>query len=265
VLPLFLIAVMGLFGYLASNLLHQYEDLIAAYTKRSNQVRMIHLSESLDRYIKETGLYPASMNAFQSVAGYEQTAGLMNSWQGYAVSPAIVDANWTFKRMVLFANDPTIGVTQADYLAANHCGSGGYDTALSWCGSQKSMWYSRDERDDYQAAINNDRARTNRLSKKFVEYSNGYSTYPTLDKNNLSLGTNSLTSLATLAGYTGTASNCTGQYQYQGIPIDCSDMFNGWGKARAYQFFDSSHVMIVSETPIINASGTPVIISVDLT
>ena len=69
--------------------------------------------------------------------------------------------------------------------------------------------------------------------------------------------------LAALAGYAGTAANCSGQYQYRGIPIDCSDMFDSWGGKIGYQFESANHIILVSETPFYNSTGTRLVIPVD--
>jgi hypothetical protein len=86
-----------------------------------------------------------------------------------------------------------------------------------------------------------------------------------VDGSNNALATSSVISIAALVGYTGNARNCTGQYQYLGIPIDCNDMFDLWGGKVGYQFETDQHVIFVSEPPIFNGSGDRVIVAVDRT
>ena len=258
-------ALMTWASYASDRVTALYEELFTVYQSKVRHQQMIRLSESVSRYVSEMGSYPVSLAALVVTPGFEHVAGLLNNWQGYGLSPTLNDANWAYRRVVLFTNDPTTGTSTVNYLAANACGSGGYDTALSWCGTKTSMWYRQEGRDSFNDLIVNERARVNRLSQKFANYYNAQAAYPSKDEANVALAADSITGLATLVGYAGTATNCSGQYQYQGIPIDCSDMFNSWGLQVGYQFVDASHIILVSETRIVNATGATIIVAVDRT
>lgn len=263
------LAIWALFA--TERVVHQYDELIAWYESVTKQRQMIRLSESLNRYVREYGAYPASVNALVGTPGYEHVKGYRNSWQGYAFSGTLTDANWQFQRAVLFTFDPTTGSTANAYLAADNserangpaCGTGGFFAAVHWCGSRESMWYLMETRNDVNDQIVNERARLIRLTQKLANYYNGFGYYPKADGSNTPLAEDSVTSLAELVGYSGGASNCSGQYQFQGVPVDCTDMFNSWGRPVGYQFVNQSHIIIVSETPLVNASGDPVVIAVD--
>lgn len=250
-------------AYLSDSVAAQYDELYNMYVNSLRQTQMYRLAEGVAQYTGEKGSYPASLAVLSSTAGYEHVKALLNNWQGYGVSAAITDGVWTFKRAVTFTNDPTTGTTPSAYLATNACGTGGYDTATSWCGSKTSMWFRHETREGFNDQIMTERARMNRLSQKFANYYNANARYPTVDGSNVALAADSITALADLVGYAGTASACSGQYQYQGIPIDCSDMFNSWGTKVGYQFVSAAHIILVSETPILNSSGVPILVAVD--
>lgn len=239
----------------------QYKDLDAMYQSRWRKIAVVTLAEELERYNTETGSFPASVSAMTASAGYEHGKSSANSWQGYAVSPAINDGVWLFKRTVLFSNNPIGGVSTAAYLAANSCGTGGYDTATSWCGDPTSHWYRSETREQYQGQIVTQKARMNRMLQKLADYYNVNSKFPDKDAGSVALATNSMTTLKSLAGYGGTAGACTGTYTYMGVPVDCGDMFDQWGSPVGYQFVSSKHVILVSETPIFNTSGTRIVVS----
>jgi hypothetical protein len=270
-LPLFVLAAGIWITYLLGSAQDRVEQLHATYVSKIHQRQMVSLSEAIALYTRLYGTYPVSMSALAATPGFSYTASLVNGWQGYGLSPVITDTNWQFRRAVLFTNDPTKGVSVSAYLATNNisrpggpmCGVGGFNTAVTWCGSDTSMWYRAESRDEFNDRINNERARVNRLSRKFASYYNGNGNYPILDGSNTPLTVNSVTSLASLVGYAGGAGNCSGQFVYQGIPIDCGDMFNSWGLPIGYQFISGAHIILVSETPIINAAGVPLIIAVD--
>ncbi len=248
---------------IAENVLSQHEYLIDVYQSKARQHDMIRVAEALELYYRETNSFPASLPGLAATPGYEYLRSSLNSWQSLSVSPSLTDSVWTFRRAVAFTNDPTGGVTSSAYLASNECGIGGYDVATSWCGTKTSMWFRKETRDQFNEQVVTERARLNRLLQKFTDYKNTNDKYPDKDASNVALAASSITAIATLAGYAGTAITCTGQYQYQGIPIDCSDMFDSWGGKIGYQFESTSHIILVSETPIFNATGTRVFIPVD--
>lgn len=266
-------ALMIWLGTQVYNLSVQYDRLAEMYRTRVQQQEVVNIAESLEQYYQENASFPASLNALASTNGYEYIRSSMNASQGYAVSPSINDSVWRFNRAVFFYADRRFVGTDSDYLADNKCGTGDFDTAESWCGNKQSMWFRKESRERFNEQIVTQRARLNRLSGKFSTYYSGNGsyvygftqTYPKTDASNAPLAANSVYALATLAGYGGTATNCTGNFQYKGIPIDCEDMFDIWGGRIGYQFINDDHIILISESPIFNASGNRVVIASDRT
>lgn len=242
----------------------QHQQLAEVYQAKQKLRDMTRVAEALESYYRENNVLPASLAALTATSGFEDVASSLNTWQGYGVSPALTDGTWTFRRAVAFTNDPSTGVSISAYLAQNACGTNGYDTEIgSWCGAKTSQWFVKDTRQQLNDQIVTERAHLNRLSQKFADYFNTNGTYPDKDPLNVALATSSITPLANLAGYAGTAKNCAGQYQYRGIPIDCSDMFDMWGGAIGYQFEGANHIILVSEPPVFNATNARVVIAAD--
>lgn len=242
----------------------QNRDLGQMYQSRLRQMQLVLLAENLEQYFRETGSMPATVSALGSTGGFEHARGLTHNWQGYAVSPTLTDSVWQYKRAVLFSNDPTDGTTAAAYLAANACGSGGYDTASSWCGSKASQWYRQETRERFAGQIATQRARMSRLAQKLADYYNANGKYPDRDASNVALAADSINALATLAGCATAANACSGTFTYMTVPIDCGDMADMWGGTIGYQFASSTHVVLISETPIYDSTGTRLIVAVDL-
>lgn len=251
-------------GLLVNRLANQDLDVARLYQSQTRQARVVALAESLEQYVNETGVFPASTAVLTATTGFEHARSEVDNWQGYGVSPAINDGVWIFNRMVLFSNDPTSGVTTAAYLAANSCGTGGYTTAASWCGTKTSNWFRRETRERYNNLILTQRSRMNRLLQKFADYYNLNKKFPDKDQLNVALGADSITSLATLAGYAGAANACSSQFSYMGVPIDCGEMFDLWGGPIGYEFVSKQHIMLVSESPIFNNTGNRVVVTADL-
>lgn len=241
----------------------QNHDLARLYQSRIKYMQVIALAENIEQYYLEKSVFPSSIALLNGSSGFEHSRALTDNWQGYAVSPTITDSIWQFNRAVLLANDPSKGVSAASFLSSNSCGTGGYDTATSWCGSSTGKWFRRETRERYNEQITTQRARMNRLLQKLADYYNTNQQFPDKDSVGTALGVNSLTVLPVLASHGGSAGACSGTYSYMGIPVDCGDMYDLWGQPIGYQFVSAKHIILVSEPPIFNNSGNRVVVAAD--
>lgn len=241
----------------------QNHDLATLYQTRTKYMQVVSMAENIEQFYLEKATFPPSIPALAATTGFEHSRALADNWQGYAVSPTITDSVWQFNRAVLFSNDPSKGVNVASYLASNACGAGGYDTATSWCGAATGRWFRRETRERYNEQISTQRARMSRLLQKFTDYYNTNGKFPDKDSGGTALGLNSISNIAALAAFGGSAGSCSGTYTYLGVPIDCGDMYDVWGRVIGYQFVSSKHVLVISETPIFNNSGNRVVVAAD--
>lgn len=233
------------------------------YRGRVLQEQVVRVAEAVEEYHREVGSYPATLDELQNRPGFEHIKSYRNSWQQYMVSGSITDGVWTFNRSVTFQYDPAKGVTAANYLADNNCGTGDAATATSWCGSKKSSWYRSESREKAALQITTQRVRMTRFNQKLATYYSKNNFFPKKDSFGADIAVNSITPLRTLAGYAGSAGGCIGQYVWQGVPIDCADMFDIWGQDVGYQFITEDHIILVSESPFINDLGARVIVGAD--
>lgn len=259
--PILVLALAIWFTTIMDSLTIQNRELASRYRSWSKQQQLVGIAENIEQFYQEHGDFPASLTTLAAATGFEQVRGLADAWQTYAISPTLSDGVWQFSRAALFSQDPSRGTTSAQYLATNACGTGSFDTATSWCGSRDSRWYRRETRERYNDEIMTQRVRMMRTLQKFADYYNSNTSFPATDHLNAALGVGSITALATLAGYAGTATGCTGAYVYHGVPIDCADMYDLWGNAVGYQFESAKRVILVSETPIVNHSGNRVVVA----
>lgn len=257
------LAITTLLATLMFGVAQQHIDLAVMYQSRTQYMQVVNMAENIEQYAVENAAYPASLPVLQAASGFEQTKSLTNTWLGYGVSGNITDGTWTFTRAVLVINDPSKGVSTAQYMTNNACGVGSYSAATSWCGAATGKWFRRETRETYPSKITTQRARLNRLLQKFGDYYNTGGSFPDKDAANVALGANSINTLASLVSYAGTASGCTGTFSFLGMPVDCGDMFDLWGNPVGYQFVSSKHVLVTSETPIYDNLGNRVVVSAD--
>jgi hypothetical protein len=261
------LAVSMMLTTLMMGVASQHHDLATLYQSRTRWLQVQAMAESIQQYHAEKSVHPASIAALSATTGFHQTRSLTNAWQGYGLSPTINDGYWEFKRAVFISNDPSKGVDATTYLTNNRCGTGDYATAQSWCGAPTGKWFRSETREQYNEQISTQRVRIGRVMQKMATYYNNNQKFPNKNKSDVTLLDNSISTLAALAGFTGTAQTCGGAtsstYQFMGIPIDCADMFDLWGNAIGYQFINNKHIVVTSETPIYNNSGMRVIVAAD--
>lgn len=257
------LALSILLATLMGGVANQNHGLVTLYQSRTKYMQVVAMAENIEQFYLEHAAFPASLSALALSPGFEHSRALADNWQGYAVSPTIIDSVWQFNRAVLFSNDPSKGVNTTSYLNSNSCGVGGYDTAASWCGAATGRWFRRETRERYNEQITTQRARMNRLLQKFADFYNTNHKFPDLDSGGTALGSNSIGTIAALAAFGGSAGSCSGTYTYMGIPVDCGDLYDLWGQPVGYQFVSAQHIVLVSETPIYNNSGNRVVVAAD--
>jgi hypothetical protein len=263
-LAIFIVALFFWLSTVGASTASVFGGIATQYELRSKEVDMVKIGEAMELYYQEKGTMPPDLATLAATPGYEYIAARLNNWEAYSNTGQLTDGTWSFTRTAAVAFDHSDGTTVASYFAANACGTNGFATEIaSWCGAANSRWYAVDTRKYIKPQMTTERVKLDRLSQKFADYYNTNGAYPSVDQANNPLGAASITSLAQLAGYSGSARNCSGQFQYQGIPIDCDEMFDLWGGLVGYQFQTSGHVILVSEPPIFDASGNRVIVAVD--
>lgn len=263
-MPFLVVALMLALIATLTSVREGFDRTATTYSLRAKEDDMVTIAEALELYAREKGAMPPSLAALAATPGYEYLGTRYDNWQGYAISPVLNDGTWQFTRTVVYTFDRSNGMTDAEYLAKNTCGSNAFAVETGrWCGDDNSRYYVVDSRKYYKPQLTTARIKLTRLSQKFADYYNSNSAYPSVDASGSPLGVSSITSMAALAGYSGNAKNCSGTYQYQGIPIDCNDMFDLWGGRVGYQFEGPGHVIFVSEPPIFNAAGARVVVAVD--
>lgn len=263
--PLSITVVFLIVAALFAQLTAQRTSRLEAFREASRYVDAVLIAKAVDRFVAQRGAFPASLDALVATPGYEALRSARNNWQGFALSATLTDGAWSYQRMALWTRDPSRGVDAATYAAINRCGSGSVFTAASWCGDQRGHWFRRETRALFPYQLAEQRIRQHRTLQVFADAYSAAGSFPDQDADGNSLVAGSIESLASLAGYSAGAAACTGVYLFDGVPLDCADLFNQWGQPVGYQFISSSSVLLVSEPPIFDASGARVVIATAFT
>lgn len=261
--PFLVLAIAIFLSHLMTGIVNQNWTLVQLYQSRLTQQQISSLAENIEQFYIENKSYPTTLTALTATPGFEHAKSQLNNWQSYGVSNWISDSTWTFKRMILVSKAPDKTVTAATYMTSNACGTGSYATATSWCGERTGKWYRSELRDKYNDQVSSQRVHLTRTLQKLTEFYNEGGSFPAVNATGTALAADSLTTLASLASYSGTSTACTGTFKYSGIPIDCADMFDSWGNLIGYQFINSKHIILISEPNIFDNLNNKVIIAAD--
>jgi hypothetical protein len=205
--------------------------------------------------ISETGTPPASINALASTPGFQdQRLAASIPWQGYAVSGVLNDGTWQYQRVAVFSQRRETAVDTATYLTAstNACGTAAFNATGPWCGSKNSFWWTYDTRADYPNQVSAERAAQRRILQKFArkyeQVVNNKQVFPNPGGTAASL-------VNLIPGYAQTATTCTGQYMWQGVPLDCTDLYSVWGTPRVYNYISEDYIAILATSTIKDTTG----------
>ncbi|MCD5327915.1 hypothetical protein ACFFU8_09225 [Chromobacterium piscinae] len=263
-MPLVVILFATWFLAILAGVAANQDALIEWYGNQQRALQVRGLAADIYQQIRETGTVPTDLNAFSAMPGYEHQRLVINTpWQGYAVSSLLTDGNWQYQRVAMFSQPAASAVASSQYLDSSHnaCGTTAFDNVATWCGSKTSYWWRFDLKDEYARQINAEKTAQRRLLQKFASYyamvANNKQVFP-------NPGGSSVRLTDLLAGYSKTATSCTGQYQWQGIPLDCSDLYSAWGTPRVYNYLNEDYIAILATAPFTNAAGAAVQISSQL-
>lgn len=255
----FIVAVFLVLGTLLGNVAMKYQARTDDMRAARERVEQTRIAEGLDRYVKEQGSMPATLDGLVSTAGYEDLRSSRNPRQGYVASGTLNDGTWQYRRAATWSVFRRDG--GASYRADNACGTGDVATAASWCGENDGVWYRIETRERYADEIAEQRARQQRSLQKFADHWTANQRFPRLANDGASLGVGQMRHLAQMVGYAGNARNCTGVYVWSGIPFDCSALFDVWGNPVGYQYQGDNYIVLASEAPFANGTGQKVLVA----
>lgn len=262
--PILLIVIFTWLAYLVGSQTTANIEMMKAHRAQVLKIDLQNLNDSVNLYFLEYAQYPSTLNVLNVQSGYEFNKTSVNNSIGYSTGTNLTDSVWTFSRSVFFQYNPQIDETPSSVSAINTCGSGTVSSAANWCGSPYRFIVRNESREFFNQQLIQQRVRQQRLMQKFAAYFNDLQYFPNKDQSNTALVVGQTYSLSTLTGYIGSAANCSGNYTWRGIPIDCNDMFDLWGNNVAYSYLSNTHIALVSASPVKNSSGVAITVATDL-
>ncbi|SIR01666.1 hypothetical protein [Marinobacterium stanieri] len=251
--------LIALFTWLAVALENRAADL-AELTNTWNQKRQALVTQRLGRGIEQwsqtSTVLPADFDTLVATEGFEhlRTSG-NRDWSGYAVTNLINDGVWQFQRGIIFSLSPTFwsgasnGFDTDSFLADNQCGDTAFSDAVDWCAAPGARWHITDPRLQMTPWMVQQTHQLENLLDKWGRYYSANGEWPDDGGGTLSL--------ASAVGVSA-SNNCRGEKSYEGIPLNCDEIFSvAGGYPVRYRQLSDSRIALQARLPLLKADGNP--------
>lgn len=263
-LPLLVSAFAAWLMAVVISLNAEYQAIYHDYLYQTVEHDIRWWGDALADYQRTTGSYPASLAVVQARSDYTATRHWQRAWLGYAVtsSNGLNDGAWQYQRATVFEALPndyalaklggTASATQL--LSENRCGSAAFSSDnSSWCARNDIRWWKGETRDHYVQLLTDQRLAQQAIVAKILNY---YSTYHVLP----GVG-GGVFSLPDLVNPSMTATTCSGNFNINGIPFDCQDLFSLTGQRTQYQAISDTRFAVQQDTGLLRSNGTQIFIT----
>jgi hypothetical protein len=265
--PMLIATIMAWFGLVCTMISQENVDLAKEYAKQNRLVDQNKLIAAVENEYKFSGKISLSITDLQAVPGEEHIA-FLTPYVDYQVSNTITDSFWTFKRAMVFSQEPlkamSVDTNTGGYLSNdnNTYNSGTFTTAESWnVKNSRTPWWMLDTRNTHIKNITEAHSRLESTIAKFVTYFNTYGYFPYKKAGNVSMTIGEGNTLASLVNYLGTSSQCDDPYSWDGIPLDSIDLFSVGGKKVVYVYYGPRYVFLEVDSGILDNTGKAIVVS----
>lgn len=263
-LPLLVSALAAwLMGVLMS-LNADYQAIYQRYLTQTVEHDVTWWADTIEDYRRTTGNYPANLAEIRSRSDYAATRSWNNTWLGYAVTNAngLNDGAWQYQRATVFEALPKdyalakLGVSAAatQLLTENRCGTNTFTLDSSaWCARNDIRWWKGESRDTYVQLVTDQRLAQQALIAKILNYYSANTAFPETS--------GAVISLAATVDPSKTATTCSGNFNWNGLPLDCQDLFALKGSATQYQAISSTRFAVQQDSGLRRANGSIIFIT----
>lgn len=208
------------------------------------------------------GEYPETLSDAQDLV---PGAPELDTRVRYAIARDLVGGGWTFDRRMVWVIDPSSRINDANYLLNNQCGANSFDASDQWCPGPALLVNSKNDYESASRNIESARRGVLRTLKKFSALHMANQEFPNASADTGVISAGEHQTLAQLVGYVGTAEDCTTPIAYEGIPIECEDMYSPVsGEEVRYHYFDPDHVGLFILTDLRRDDGERILIGHEL-
>lgn len=228
------------------------------------------LISEAQRYLRQEGVWPSSMAALSAVGGFEHLRAYVPTSAGgtwlapyapwdFVVSNNFSQGGWRYQRLAAVVS--LDGKPASSFLSTPHpdCASGGNNFAQNpaWCAGPsnarvaiRSSLPISAERLTQATEV---QARTARKLQRFYRAGNP------LPSNTTATALRTLVTNSYGTNNVGTnADSCVGQFSWQGMGLECQDLYNAHGNAVSYRRLTATSFELSSPSTVLSSTGTPI-------
>lgn len=259
-----MIIVMGVvFSLVLGVFNHWLSDTYAQLTYAQRMVRYraaVEVGREIHRYYDNHKTLPPAGTTIWNLPGYEQLKTWDLPYVSQLFTSSLNDGIWTFQRAVFAVPDPQrMGeFNGASPLSAsfNQCGTGDAATGLDWCPPKNGFYVKFETRSQYVHDIKRASEKMKQTGFKFAMEARAAGKFPVAWSGHSNLAYGAGEPLPLLVGYTGTADNCSGTFTFDGVVLDCSDLFGRWGNPLVYTVISGTEIGLSTQTSF-DVGGSP--------
>lgn len=265
---MFPVLIIVFFVWLNSQVLivaNDYQELCSHFKQENRMLEKNAVIQATKSTYDFNRTIYSDMNALKAAPGNEHLKdSSLDPYVKYAVSNTISDGNCSFRRVMVYVENPVFIRKEEDFLSDknNALGLGDFSSATAWAikDSQSSYWIL-DTRLSHLRSLHFAQANMNRIILKFIAYYNLYNEFPKKKPNGSNMPIGSTATLPELVSYSGTAKDAKGPYMWSQIPFASKDIFSTNGTPIRYSYRGDSYILLEAPTGILDAAGKEVIVS----
>lgn len=253
VLFLFVI-VFSLVATLGLTILNHVELRTLSMYEASHQSTGLVFSKALERYMHETNTAPDSLNGLINYEGNQYLASYDLERIGYAVTP-LSGVGVSYQKSILWHKRFDRFLPESSVTENNQSGSTDFSENGDFKGPSNVYWYQTSTLSTLSNLRNSFYAQLDESAQRVVYSVN---TLPRLTSAGNTLLEGDITSLVEAVGYTGSFSDCTGVFSFDGAPLTCSDLFASDGTLVFYQLVSESVAALsIESNNLTDETGVP--------
>ena len=257
---LIFVLFLGVATMSLSSIVNDLNEIIDARIERKHIIQIEEAARLTNLYLSLYNRMPVSevelVNFANSIGERLNTDTLK-----FLYIPTVNGSLYRYDRVILYVQNPKEVLLESEFESLNTCGTGLNDDA-GYCAPLGAKYTVLDASNHYQNLIRTINFRMNEAFYKISQSYDGRTVgFPRRKADGGDMPLNSTVTLAEFVGFSGSASTCSGNFQFGRMFINCADMYDDLGNPILYYYKNSREIFLIARTNIRDASGNLITIS----
>lgn len=252
--------IFGIATLSLSSIINDLQVVIDARVERRSVSQVEDAARLAKLHLAIYNRYPSSEAALISFA---QSIGerINTDTLNYVYVPTVNGTQYQYERVIIYVQNRKEVLIQSEFESLNTCGTGLNDDR-GYCAPLGAKYTVLDSSWHYQNVLRTINFRMNESFFKIAQSYDGRTVgFPRTKSNGVDMPIDSSVTIAEFVGYTGSAQNCTGTFQFSRMFLNCSDLFDELGNPIIYFYKNSREIFLIAQTSIRDQSGQLISVS----